>query len=125
MTAPACRKTVVIIEDDIGIRDSIAEVLEEEGFRVLAADHGRDALDRLTQQTDVPCVILLDLMMPIMDGWAFREEQKRHPVLGPVPVIVMTADSHAKDKAEALGAQGHMGKPLDLDQLLRAVHHYC
>lgn len=125
MTDQPCPKTVAIIEDDIGIRDSIAEVLQDEGYRVVAADHGRDALDRLEREPAVPCVILLDLMMPVMDGWAFREAQKRHPVLAPVPVIIMTADSKAKDKADALGAQAHMGKPLDLEQLLHAIQQYC
>ena len=125
MTEPPCPKTVAIIEDDIGIRDTLAEVLEDEGYRVVAADHGRDALERLEREAEAPCVILLDLMMPVMDGWAFREAQKRHPVLAPVPIIVMTADPRAKDKAAALGAQTHMGKPLDLEQLLRAIHQYC
>lgn len=125
MTDPHCPKTVAIIEDDVGIRDSIAEVLKEEGYRVLAANHGRDALDQLNQQSGRPCVILLDLMMPVMDGWAFRAEQKLHPSLGSVPVIIMTADANAKDKAQALGAQGHMNKPVDLDQLLAAIQQYC
>ena len=60
MTDQPCPKTVAIIEDDIGIRDSIAEVLEDEGYRVVAADHGLDALDRLAREPEVPCVILLD-----------------------------------------------------------------
>jgi CheY-like chemotaxis protein len=125
MSDPRCTKTVAIIEDDVGIRDSIAEVLKEEGYRVVAADHGRDALDQLTQQSGRPCVILLDLMMPVMDGWAFRAEQKRHPSLDSVPVIIMTADGNAKAKAQALGAQGHMSKPVDLERLLEAIEQYC
>jgi CheY-like chemotaxis protein len=125
MTDQPCPKIVAIIEDDLGIRDSIAGVLEDEGYRVVAADHGRDALDRLERETEAPCVILLDLMMPVMDGWAFREAQKRHPVLAPVPVIIMTADTKAKDKADELGARVHMGKPLDLDALLQAIQQYC
>jgi CheY-like chemotaxis protein len=125
MTGLPCPKTVAIIEDDVGIRETIAEVLKDEGYEVMAADHGQDALDQLNSRSDIPCVILLDLMMPVMDGWAFREAQKRHPTLGKVPVIVMTADARAKDKASLLGAQAHMGKPVDLDQLLLAIQQYC
>jgi CheY-like chemotaxis protein len=120
-----CHKTIAVIEDDTAIRDAIAEALEDEGYDVIAADHGQDAFDQLNRRSEAPCVILLDLMMPVMDGWKFRDQQKQHPTLGAVPVIILTADAKAQDKVNALGAQGHMGKPVDLDRLLETVHQYC
>jgi CheY-like chemotaxis protein len=80
-------------------------VLRYEGYSVAAAANGREAIDHLRERGR-PCVILLDLMMPIMDGWQFRAEQLRDPGLAPIPVIVISAGADIERKASSLGAVG-------------------
>jgi len=87
-------KSVLIVEDDADVRESLVAILESEGYRVLEAENGAVALDQLRR--DVPvCLILLDLFMPTMNGWTFRDEQLRDPQLAPIPVIVISADAAA------------------------------
>jgi CheY-like chemotaxis protein len=118
MTDSMARR-VMLVEDDEGIRDALGDLLESEGFAVSTAMHGRDALDKLRSSATRPDVILLDLMMPVMDGWAFRAEQQRDPVLAEIPVVVITASRQA-DLA-ALKPRAFLKKPIDFDELLRAL----
>ena len=119
--ARACE--VMVVEDDVAIRETIRELLEEEGLRVVGAANGMEALDRL-KVGGAPCVILLDLMMPVMDGWAFRDAQRRDPDLAPIPVLVISADHGLDRQVGALGAAGYLAKPFALEELLQAVHRY-
>ncbi len=107
------------------IRDSIVEFLDESGYQAVGASDGRDALDKLAAATPRPCLILLDLMMPIMDGRSFREQQLQTPALASIPIIVFSAYRDVAKTAIDLKAAGHLEKPLNLNDLLRAVRRHC
>jgi CheY-like chemotaxis protein len=113
---------VLVVEDDNDLRDSICAVLGDAGYSYRAAENGEVALRQA--RAERPCVILLDLMMPIMNGWEFRSEQLRDPNLSSIPVIIMTADGRAGEKARTLHAD-YLRKPLTLDALLHLVDDYC
>jgi CheY-like chemotaxis protein len=122
--APACAG-VLVVEDDVDILRALVQVLEDEGHTVRVAANGRVALETLRAPgTQPPCVILLDLMMPVMDGWAFRAEQLRDPTLAGIPVIVLTADGTAVDKGLLTSCAGALRKPVELETLLRVVADY-
>lgn len=114
---------VLIVEDDTDIRDLMQALLETEGYEADAACNGQDALDRLRAKSDseLPDLILLDLMMPVKDGFAFREEQKRDPRIADVPVVLITADAHFEEKRTRIGARAAIRKPLDLDKFLKLL----
>jgi CheY-like chemotaxis protein len=114
---------VLIVEDDRDTRESLAALLEAEGYRVLEAEHGAVALDVLRRSP--VCIILLDIFMPIMNGHAFIQEQRRDPALAGIPVVVMTADAAAAGDAARRGVAEAMTKPLDHDRLLEVVAHHC
>ena len=119
------RSTVsLIVEDDGDIRDSLTQILREEGYAVTGVANGQEALDHL-HRAGPSDLILLDLMMPVMDGWQFRIRQQEDPDLAAIPVVVLSADGNVRRKAEALGAQGALAKPFDLDSLLDAVTRLC
>jgi CheY-like chemotaxis protein len=105
---------VLLVEDDDDIRIDLAELLEHEGFAVTCAAHGRDALSALHRRPR-PHVILLDLMMPEMDGWAFRSRQLADESLAAIPVLLLTASGH--DSVDELKPAGCVTKPIDLDRL--------
>ena len=117
-------KSVLIVEDDADVRESLAAILEAEGYQVIEAENGAVALDQLRRSSPV-CLILLDLFMPTMNGWAFRDEQLRDPTLAPIPVVVISADAAAARRAATLGVVSALTKPLDFDRLLQIVGEYC
>ncbi len=106
-----------MVEDDHLIREAIAEALDEEGFEVVEAANGREALDKL--HAEHASLVLLDLMMPVMDGWQFREEQLNDPELSQIPVVVLSA---ARD--DRVPAARHFSKPCDLEELLDTVWEF-
>lgn len=116
---------VFVVDDDIDIRESVTDLLEEEGYRVESADNGRAALDRLALEGSLPCVIVLDLMMPIMCGQEFREHQLDDSRLAAGPVIVMSASYKLEKIAELMRAQSVITKPTRPDRLLSEVHRLC
>src|SRR5678815_5518609 len=103
--------TVLVVEDDVDIRQALVEILEDQGFETLGARDGADALDILSRATDLPCVILLDLMMPVMDGAAFREAQRNDPRLASIPVVVLSAYWDVDRHADGLDAVSVLRKP--------------
>jgi CheY-like chemotaxis protein len=113
---------VLVVEDDPDLRKGICTVLDDAGYTSWPAENGEVALARAREER--PCVILLDLMMPIMNGWEFRSEQLRDPRLSSIPVVIMTADGRASDKARTLHAD-YLRKPIHLDALLEMVNDYC
>jgi CheY-like chemotaxis protein len=113
-------RTVLIVEDDQDIRDTMAAVLEAQGFEVDVAGNGADALEALRAGRR-PDVILLDLMMPVMDGWQFRAEQQKDPALADIPVVLVSAFAPVSHHARELGATAYLQKPFDLDTMLGAV----
>ena len=100
----------------------MAQLLTIEGFQTAAVANGREALEYLHTGSK-PHVILLDLMMPVMDGWEFRRQQQADPELAPLPVIVLSALDASR--AGAVDAAGFMKKPLDFDRLLELVRTHC
>jgi CheY-like chemotaxis protein len=111
--------SVLLVEDDRDIREAVSAVLEAEGYVVLTAENGCEALKVLERGR--PCVVLLDLMMPVMDGWGFMNEVKKTRGLDDLPVVVVSAYSELK----AEGVRRVLKKPLDVNQLLLAVADYC
>jgi CheY-like chemotaxis protein len=123
MTRPdATHCPVLIVEDDADLREMMAQLLTLEGFEAATVANGREALDYL-HHASTPNVILLDLMMPVMDGWEFRRQQQADPALAPVPVIVLSALDQAR--AAKMHAAAFLKKPLDFDRLLSLVRTYC
>jgi CheY-like chemotaxis protein len=114
--------TVLIVEDDLDTREMLGRFLELEGYRVETAENGKRALERLGSGMGA-CVILLDLMMPVMDGWQFRQEQIRDASLADIPVIVVSAAG--RDRLEKIQADAYLSKPVDLDELLGCVTQFC
>ncbi len=117
--------SVLVVEDDHDIRNALLEFLEFQGFRARAAVHGAEAMELLRSDDDRPSLILLDLMMPIMNGWEFRERQQMDERLNQIPVVVVSADSQLPDKARALGASDWIAKPIDVNRLLDVLDRYC
>ena len=117
-------KSILIVEDDDDVREAIAAFLEGEGYAVVEARHGEEALHCLRSSTEF-CLILLDLFMPVMNGWSFRAEQQKDAKLAGIPVIVVSADAGAHQKASDLGAVDAMVKPIHLEQLRTSVATYC
>jgi CheY-like chemotaxis protein len=113
---------ILVVDDDADIRDSLREVLEDEGYDVDCVANGREALDFLKAASPRPCVILLDLMMPVMDGWQFRREQKASPEISDIPLIVITATGN---RPVLIDAAELVLKPLELARLFEAVERYC
>lgn len=116
MTSPL----VLVVDDDPDILDAICDILEGEGYRVARARHGVEALQRVEQET--PAIILLDLMMPVMDGLAFAQVLRQRNSSPRIPIVVISADGNPQ-KAAAVGAQGFLAKPFDIDALLSQVSH--
>jgi len=111
-------KTVLVVDDDRDLLSLVALVLEDEGYKVLTATDGRDALQMV--QRSMPDLILLDMKMPVMNGWEFAE--RFHAEYNSnTPIVVLTAAEDAKKRAEEVGAVGWIGKPFDLDGLVRVV----
>src|SRR4051812_20238688 len=102
-------KQILLIEDDADIRDTLKEILEYEGYDVRSAKNGQEGIDYL-RQFPAPALILLDFMMPIMNGWQFRAIQKEDPEFSKIPVIVLSADNAAYRKAGEIGVQGFLRK---------------
>ncbi|HSN92342.1 MAG TPA: response regulator [Anaeromyxobacteraceae bacterium] len=110
---------VLVVDDDTDIREAVAEVLSEEGYQVLGAGDGEEALTKCRAYH--PSVVLLDLMMPGMNGWEFRAEQKRDPELAGIPVVVLTA----LEPRVAIDAEGFIRKPFEVDELLAQVRRHA
>jgi len=118
-------RRVLVVEDDADVRGALAAVLEVAGYQVVEAAHGGEALDHLRAASKSFCMILLDLFMPTMNGWAFRAEQLRDPTLATVPVVIVTADATAPGRSGDLGAAEYLTKPVDFDRLLAVVAEHC
>jgi CheY-like chemotaxis protein len=120
--APKSGPLVMVIDDDEDIRASLSGLLEDAGFRVVGFGDGKQGLAYLADG-ELPCLILLDLMMPVMDGWRFRVEQVMNPALASVPVIVITAGGTAARGAD-LGVEV-VAKPFDAALLMAMVRRHC
>ncbi len=117
-----CR-TVLVVDDNEGIRESLIDVLDIEGYLVVTAEHGAEALAKLRSGVR-PCVILLDLMMPVMSGADFRHAQRQDPQLAQIPVVLISADGDLMTKAAELQLP-FIAKPMKIDKVFAAVALHC
>ncbi|HWU89315.1 MAG TPA: response regulator [Kofleriaceae bacterium] len=115
---------VFVIEDDLDIRCSIVELLEESGYHTVGAENGAAALELLRAADRSPCLILLDLMMPIMDGETFHGELRKQPGWSTIPVILMSAYRDVAERAARMQVE-HLVKPVGVDELLEVTRRYC
>jgi CheY-like chemotaxis protein len=114
---------ILVVDDDHDIRDSLVELLTERGFPAVGAGNGVEALEVLRTSESPPSLILLDLMMPVMDGREFRERQLENPAWRAIPVIVISAYSDVEQQARAL-ALDHLRKPLAIRPLIDAIRRH-
>jgi CheY-like chemotaxis protein len=120
---------VLIVEDDADTREMVATLLSMEGFHVVGAEDGLEALHLLRtvrhRAPDVPCLVLLDLSMPRLSGLEFRRAQLGDPAVAAVPVAIMSGAIDAEERAQMLGAVATLVKPIDCEVLLQVVRRYC
>ena len=116
--------SILVVDDDPDIRASLTDILGGEGYRVTGARNGREALDYLGRRTR-PSLILLDMIMPEMDGWIFRREQQKRPELAKIPVVIVSSHGDVRDAALVLGVADYLRKPLRIDSLLEIAERYC
>ena len=110
-------KTILVVDDDPSILEIVSEILTQEGYHVVKASDGEEALAAVRRSK--PTLMLLDMRMPGMDGWAVARALHERDIS--IPIIVMTAAENAKKWADEIGAAGHLAKPFELDDLLRSV----
>ena len=120
--APA--NLVLVVDDDPDIREQVAEILADEGYDVITAANGREALERL-RDGGRPALILMDLLMPVMDGWALRAELERDPRTREIPVVLLSGQGNAREEATRLDAHACLVKPVPYPTLLGTVQKFC
>jgi len=124
MSEPACTgHTILVIEDDPDIAESLCDVLRSEGYEVVTASNGKEGLNRL-QEMGRPCLILLDLMMPVMSGGEFLAVLRQTDETAGIPVVIVSAWAKERAKVRAQ-SQGFVDKPISIDALLEATHKFC
>jgi len=115
-------KPILVIDDDAGIQDLVRMTLEDEGYAVLVAGDGDDALEILKNTT--PALILLDYMMPRMNGAQFIQEAEKQDPRDAIPLVLLTAANHDPSRAQEIGTDGYVGKPFDITHLLQTIEHF-
>jgi CheY-like chemotaxis protein len=116
---------VLVVEDDLDIRESLMEILEDHGYEPIGAENGLEALARLREPGPHPCLILLDLMLPKMDGRAFRQQQQLlSPELAGIPVVVISAFRDVAQIAQEMQVD-LLKKPFKLTELISVAQRYC
>ena len=118
-------RTVLVVDDDDDLLDAVRVVIEDEGFFVLTARNGEDAFDVLGKSPELPCLILLDMRMPGMDGREFRRRQLADPRIAGIPVVGFSGTSDGEGEARLLALSSYLRKPVHLHHLLETVEHYC
>ena len=116
-------KRILVVEDDTSIRELLVELLESEGYTVASAINGLEGL-KFLQSEGNPDLILIDLMMPVMDGYSFRTEQLKNPTWSKIPTVVMSAEANAKEKMKNFSITAFLSKPVELDTILKTVARY-
>jgi CheY-like chemotaxis protein len=116
--------TLLVIEDDDDICSALAEILRGHGFQTEIAHDGREAIEYLRSASEPPRLILLDLMLPVMDGWAFRAAQLEDPKLASIPVVVLSAATNLMQRAAELHVDEYLGKPVDVPELLHVIERH-
>jgi CheY-like chemotaxis protein len=117
-------RSLLIVEDEVDLRETLAEILRCHGFEPATAGSGAEAIEAL-RKGEAPRVILLDLMMPGMSGWEFRDVQLRDPELASIPVVLVSGVSDLAEAAAATRAAAFLSKPLDIEVLIDVLARYC
>jgi len=115
---------VLVVEDDLDIRESLMDILEDHGYEPIGAENGLEALDRLREPGPQPCLILLDLMLPKMDGRAFRQQQLQSPEFAGIPVVIISAFRDVARIAQEMNLD-MLKKPFKLTELITVAQRYC
>jgi CheY-like chemotaxis protein len=110
--------TILIVDDEVTTRDTLTELLERDGREIVTAGDGKEALELLAK-VPRPCLIVLDLMMPGMDGWKFLQRQSADPSIANIPTIVLSSSR------SSAGAKHQLVKPVDVERLMALVNQYC
>lgn len=118
-------RPLLVVDDDADLREALQDVLRDAGYEVLTAANGRQALEVLARAPTRPMLVLLDMMMPVLDGAGFLRELNAQPGGRDVPVVVFSASAGAREESEALGAQSYLRKPVDVQTLLDTVEKYA
>lgn len=113
--------SILVVEDDDDIRSGVVDLLESEGYLTHGAAHGQEAIDILNK-IPKPCLVFLDMMMPIMNGREFLDVVMKDSYLAPIPVVVVSAIA---DRTDIRGAVGYVKKPIDIDVMLNFVERFC
>jgi CheY-like chemotaxis protein len=119
----AANETVLVVDDDPEIRESLTELLDQKGYSVLQAENGRKALDVLKEVQRSPCMVVLDLAMPVLDGHEFLRHRAVDPVLRHIPVVVVSANPEPMRPID--GIEAYLQKPLEPDRLFEIIRRAC
>lgn len=109
---------LLIVEDEIAVRETLTELVGKDGRYIVTASDGQEALERLTQ-VPRPCLVLLDLMMPRMNGWEFLQRKSADPLIADIPTVVLSGSGHPA------GAMHQLSKPVDVERLMALIDQYC
>lgn len=116
---------ILVVEDDRDIRESLVDMLQDEGFLVISAENGKIGIELLQSSAHLPSLVLLDLTMPVMDGYAFRREQLKDPKFAAIPTALLSADGSLEEKAKLTGLKDYITKPINLSQLYALATRFC
>jgi CheY-like chemotaxis protein len=118
-----CRKVILVVDDDAGAREAMCELLDAEGYLVLQAENGQEAFDLLENTPDRPCLIVLDLAMPVLDGYEFLTLRSQDPALSEIPVAVVSGNQRTQKPLD--GIDVFLPKPLNVDTLIDVIARRC
>lgn len=116
-------KSVMVVDDDPDVRESMSQLLEAKDYVVLQADNGQTALDLLKKELHFPSLVILDLAMPIMDGRRFLEIRAEDPILRDIPVVAVSGNPPPPQQPK--GIEAYLTKPVSVDRLLDVIQHKC
>jgi two-component system chemotaxis response regulator CheY len=114
-------RPLLVVDDDTDLREALEEVLRDAGFTVLAASNGREALEVLARARPLPSLVLLDMMMPVLDGLGFAKEMLAVPEWKHIPIVIFSASAGNAAMAQEAGASAYLRKPVDVEVLVDTV----
>lgn len=115
---------ILLIEDNTDLRETLEDILRYEGYNIISVANGEQAIQHLKSQP-TPCLILLDLMMPVMSGWEFRSQQLRDPEIAAIPVVIISGAGDVQKQAALLNVAEFLTKPIEVSLLLEVVRRHC
>jgi CheY-like chemotaxis protein len=119
------KKPVLVVEDDHEIRQSLVDALQDDGHTVYSARNGQEGLDILRNTKPLPGLIILDVMMPVLNGFQFCTMKNLDPLIADIPIVFLSADHQLAEKAKRAGVNGYIKKPIDLAELFKLTTTYC